>query len=108
VNARPHIIELALQGVVPAEIAAETGTQVRYVYHVISTARRAGHDIPQFPRGRNSHGMCGVHMRFNINQRTASALEIEATARGVSSTRLAKTLIETIARDGIWNAVLDE
>ena len=104
---RDQIIELALRGVRPAQIAADTGIQLSTVYTTVCKARRNGHPIPEFPRTRNATAPT-QELRFTIDHDVARVLAIHATARNTTPGRLAKELINIIAEDGLVGSVLDD
>lgn len=101
-----RIIALAETGTRPSRIAADTGIALTTVYTVISKARRAGHPIPEFPRIPNTDTPT-QELRFTLDCDTAQILQREATARGTTPGRLAKQLIDVIAEDKMFRAVLE-
>jgi len=47
-------------------------------------------------------------MTVQLPKQTAETFRQHATAKGVSASTLAATLLKVIAQDGLWDAVLDE
>ena len=102
-----RIIDCALAGMPPKDITQSTGIPISSVYAIISAARRRGVPIPVFDRSRR-YQTPPLELHFAIDDQIAEALQAEANARGLRATALARKVIEAVAQDSLWNAVLEE
>lgn len=108
-NRKQQVIDQAMAGNRPPQIAMDTGLQLSTVYTYLSAARRDGLEIPHFERTAiPSRGIAQpTELRFFIDAEAACRLQKQAAARGVSLAALAKTIIGTVAEDDLFNAVLE-
>lgn len=85
-------VALEAQGFTDGQIAEKMGVPKRNVGALLASARRSADRETRVP----------------IKKTTESLLMLEATARGLSVNELAVRIIDTVARDGLVNAVLDD
>lgn len=101
---RAHVINLAKQGIPPREITKLVPLQIGTIYEYIRIARSEGHDIPLFklksgaPEGP----------RVTLCSAVVERLEPHAESRGITLKALIYALLETISRDDLVDAVLDD
>ncbi len=96
-------VELARDGLRPADIAEKVGCAPATIHHYLSQARANGEDIPRFrggPRMRRSVKGVPAHL--------ARALDPHAGRRGMDVATLVKRLIEEIVKADLVDAVLDD
>lgn len=94
---------LALRGLRPVLIAKRTGLRAETVSRTMSRLRASGVPIKVHPPGRLK-GPMGARLTESARR----ALTQAAAARGVSLGMLKRQLLETIATDGMVDAVLDD
>lgn len=63
-------------------------------------------DFPPLPPRKNNGGWFGIQPR--VTQPALSIIEAEAKKRGISPSRLASNLLETVAKHNLFLAVLDD
>ena len=106
----PKIECLAKQGVRPCHIADQLGVSRQRVYTRIGWLRRAGEDIPEFPRGAPGGAIGRPRkprlraMPDDLRDRLAEIAEM----RGQSIEQLATRLLTVIVRDDLVDAILDD
>ncbi len=105
---RETVIELALKGILPRDIAARTGLSLNTVYSDLREARRKGQNIPRFVGGLRTGESRAQFVSFQLRLEDTRTLEAHAGARGMSVQTLAKRLLERIERDDLVTAVLDD
>lgn len=103
---RTRVCDLAQKRVPPRQIASILNVNVDKVYSTIRVLRTAGVDIPSFnppprPISTNPEGPKPIVIGLRLHR----LLELAAQKRGVSSSELARDLIEAallrkVARDG--------
>jgi hypothetical protein len=99
-----EISKLATQGVSAAEIAGKIGCtlnslRVKCSQHGIGLRRPSKSGSAGRPHGRLS---------IKLSDGTAKLLEQEAEKQGISSTKFAALLLETIVSDNLYEAVIDQ
>lgn len=98
------VVQMAMDGVRPRQIAEKLGRPTEQVQGVISYARSKGWDIPIFP----TNICCGARKpKFAIKYRTYQALKPLAEARGITPNKLARAIVEHVVHDDLVDAVLD-
>ena len=104
---RQQIINAALAGTRPAQIARDTGVSVYSVYATLSAARKAGINVPRFNGGGLARVRLGQELRFMLPPDIAAELLTQADALNMRPAELARQLITTICEDRMIPAVLD-
>lgn len=104
-TARDRVVQMALGGTPPREIARKTGLSVNTIYSDLSWARKNGVDLPHFTTGAERRSGTRV---VNVPDHILAALSHAALARGVSTPKLVERLLTAIARDDLVEAVLDD
>lgn len=104
-----EIPQLVDEGKSPEEIARRIGCtvstlRVRCSQFKISL-RRARKNRTQKPRAAKVTPRS--HLVVRISRHAIEALRVQATSEGMSDSQLATALLEAIARDGLYKAVLD-
>jgi hypothetical protein len=109
-----RVVALAVSGVRPTDICSQLDGKVKLakIYHLISEARAEGKLIPKFGTGptpgrRRSEGSRG-HLTVLVAGAAELKLRDAAKAREITVGKLARRLLETIARDNLFIAVLDD
>jgi hypothetical protein len=74
---------------------------------------KVGISLRRKPRGEtappsSASAMAASRLTFALPSMTMEQLQQRATAQGLSISKLASALIEIVARDGLYEAVLDE
>lgn len=80
------------------DIAAHLGCMHEYVR---ATARRNGFSLPKASR-------LGTTSFVYLTKEIRAALDGAASTRGLTASELARSIIETVARDNMVDAVLDD
>lgn len=101
------VIRMALVEYAPAKIADETGYSLSSVYKIVAKARRDGMPIGKVIKYHKAP-IIARRISITLSAAAAASLKDEAKARGVFPGTLAKMLIENVADDGLWKAMLDE
>lgn len=99
-----EVVKMAQGGMAPAEIAQETGVTINTVYGDIYNARKAGIQLPEFPRGRTRMMSHNLYLPVRV----LSTLEAAAKERELTVHSLAGMILTTIANDNLITAVLDD
>jgi len=100
-----QIVAMAIDNVPPREIAPRFGVEVGVVHNVLSAARKSGVTVPLFAgTGGRSPGF----RRVEVDGATLQALVDAARKRGTTTVSLARKIIETVVREGLVDAVLDD
>lgn len=102
-----QIINAAMAGTRPAQIARDTGIGVYSIYGTLSAARKQGFAIPRFNGGGLTRQRLGQELRFMIPPDIAAELLTQADALNMRPAELARQLITTICEDRMIPAVLD-
>lgn len=97
------IINLGVTGMLPSEIAIRLGRPVTTVYAYLAEGRNEGHPIPRH-KGHGNRGRAFILPPMDV----VRALQPHAERRGVSVRELGLQLLETIADEGLVDAILDE
>lgn len=99
-----RVIALAKAGVAPIDICRELKGAVKLgrIHHIISSARAADPSIPRFRAGLNPH------LEIDVYGIAAANLRAAAQARKVTPNKLASRIVEAVARDQLFAAVLDD
>lgn len=102
---REDVIQRAMEGIPPRQIADELGMEANQVSCILWYERRKGRDIPHANRGpwprQKRIVLHGV-------QALREGLFDHAEARCLTIEELTTRLIETLIRDDLINAVLDD
>jgi hypothetical protein len=109
----PKMVE---QGMSRQEIAAALGCKLNSLITTCSINRIS---LRRWPRQRaepckvknkrvSALRVEAAPLPLRLSMDTVRALQLEAYRKGVSTATLASTLLDTIAKDGLCNAVLDE
>lgn len=101
---RQDVIDMALDGVRPAEIEARTGLSINTIYHDLYQARKQGQDIPNFTAGRQRAPRNKVRVTLTVSK----DLEAQALSRDLTVKQLAECLLSRIVEDDLVVAVLDD
>jgi len=111
-----RIPEMVEQGMSRQEIAAALGCKLNSLITTCSINRIS---LRRWPRPRaepckvknkrvSALPVEAAPLPLRLSMDTVRALQLEAYRKGVSTATLASTLLDTIAKDGLCNAVLDE
>lgn len=107
------IVEKAIAGTRPMVIHHELNgvTSLAYIYHIISTARAAGADIPRFST-RRTPGLSAPRRRIRdrawLPQSALDRLDPHAAARGIELADLIQRIVLAVAEHELVDAVLDD
>lgn len=101
-SAEQRIIELALDGIRPSEIARIVNRTPATVYGYVYSARKKGVAIPEFRKGAPK----GSHIW--VPRRSVVMLRKAARRRNLTPDQLAEKLLATVATSGLIDAVLDD
>ncbi len=101
---RKQVVDMAIKGVRPAEIATRTGLSINTIYCDLSAARKDGVDIPKFTTGRAR----GLSKGRRVTLSVPRSLEAQAILRGINTGQLAELLLARIASDNLVDAILDD
>lgn len=99
-----HVVNMALDGRRPPEIAAELAIHITTVYEKIGQARRKGVAIAKF----SCKGRTQPKRRASMPPSVQDALAPYAEARGVTVIELGERLLASVARDQLADAILDD
>ena len=88
-------------GATYAEIAAKLDTTIESVRGSVSRARSRG-DLPP------GEAVKKESPRLLINQEMVARIRPEAERRGLTDTQLARRILESVCKDGLIGAVLDD
>lgn len=102
---REDVIQRAMEGLPPRQIADELGMEANQVSCILWYERRKGRDIPHANRGpwprQTRIVLQGAHT-------LREGLWVHAEARSLTIEDLTARLIETLIRDDLIDAVLDD
>tara|TARA_R110000868_G_scaffold368852_1_gene632004 strand:- start:22603 stop:22950 length:348 start_codon:yes stop_codon:yes gene_type:complete len=98
------IVSLAMRRHAPREIAAQLGLDGRDVHEQLKVARRRGIDIPQFKPGLWTRNRPMVPIDMEVWRELVS----HAQLRGLTSNELGTLILETVVRERLIDAVLDD
>lgn len=98
---RRQAIAMAVSGMTPKMIAAQTGQSAQTVARWLSEGRRAGHDVPTFAVRH-----VGIVV-LSTDQPTRARLQAEADRRGLTELQLIDLILGVVAADDLFNAVLE-
>ena len=108
---KTRIIDLAKGGMAAAEIwvAINRLVQPAYIAVIISKARKAGESIPYHKPGpRTFNDGDPTVFTCRVSGDAAVVIREAAARRNVDPRSLVTDILETVASDGIINAVLDD
>lgn len=108
---RARIVAMAKDGIRPAMIdRAMPSVGLANIYTAISTARKAGVNIPPFPAIRMPRdGRLPRSLSIEVAAlKNRPALLAAAKCRGMTETRLVRRLLDVVLRDGMIDAILDD
>lgn len=104
VERNERIVAMALDNVPPREIATLFDIGPGVVSNILSLARKAGVEVPRFGRGwrapRSRH--------IVVSLGTLQELAPDARKRNTTTVSLARLIVETVAAEGLVDAVLDD
>lgn len=102
-----RIINMALAGTAPREIAVALGIEREAVYTAITMARRRGVDIPRFKGGPPSGEVRGGK-NVRIPRTVYHVLHDEALRRGLPGPgALVTAILTAVCEDRLFDAVLE-
>jgi hypothetical protein len=104
-EALARIPELLEQGLNRAQIAEQLGGKVTSLQVVCS---RKGISLQRRDRRRLPNVLPDAALTVQLKARTVSRLQQRAEAKGISETTLAARLLDLIANEDLYDAVLDE
>lgn len=107
-RAQELAVNLAMNGISPAEIAHRIGMPISSVYTHISRARKSGAKIPHFSKsgsGRvGGNGKRSIHISGERKQHLAAY----AAPRGIDVFELTERLLMIVLEDDMIDAILDD
>jgi hypothetical protein len=98
------LVSLAMRKYAPREIAAQMGLNGRNVHEQLNAARNRGADIPPFEPGLWTRNRPMVPIDLDVWR----ALAPHAQLRGLTPNELATLVLETVVREDLVDAVLDD
>lgn len=96
------VLQLALDGHRPFAIAQRVGCTAAYVRHLMRKARRKGHPVPRHK------GVLPTALGIRLSDGAKASLIEEASRRGKAVGPLVGALVEAIATDNLFEAVLGD
>lgn len=99
-----RVIDMALGGTPPSEIARITGLSINTVNSDLYSARKSGAKIPDFRKGRTRK--LGHDVRIPLN--ALNAIEREARRRGLTANYLAGMILIHVAERNMIKTILPE
>lgn len=104
---RQLVIDLATEGVRPADIAVRLGITTNTVSNHLSQARAAGHHVEKFKPGPDPKKRADRYTIY-LSVTAQSQLSKDAALRGTQPALLLRRFVHVVLTEGMVNAILDD